>query len=157
MNKLVTGPHLNRIREYVLRIPKPRSCQHLPVQFDATFDATPEQDRFHRISLNHELQSVNYIVSRGGWIDRPPMSLDFSSCEDGPILYVNEVVDKKVNQIWKWDSGHQRWVPIRQGEIFRMKRERVLELDRNQIPRLRATRKRRGVIVNTGADTLSPL
>ena len=108
------------------------------------------QDRFHQVRLNHEPQSVNYIVSRGGWTEIPPESLDFSSCIDGPIFYVNEVVEKKVNQIWKWDTMYQQWVSVRQGEIFRTQRERVLELDGNQVPRLRAVRKRRKVAANAG-------
>jgi hypothetical protein len=88
---------------------------------------------------------VNYIVGRGYWIEKPPGPLDFSSCKDGPRFYVNEVVEKKVSQIWKWDTVYQQWVSVQQGEIFHMERERVLELDGNQIPRLRVTRKRRKV------------
>ena len=100
---------------------------------------------------------MNFIVSKGGWADEPPASLDFTSCRDGPIFYVNEVVDKKVDQIWKWDTTCQQWVSVREGEIFRTERDRVLELDRNRVPRLVALRKRKPRKVGTGTevDTLS--
>lgn len=88
---------------------------------------------------------LNYVVGRGGWIEEPPASLDFGSCKDGPIVFVNEVVEKKVTQIWKWDVVQRVWVSIREGEAFHTSRKRVLEIDKNQIPRLRAVRNRGGI------------
>lgn len=93
--------------------------------------------------MSHEPLFVNFTVTKGGWIDDPPVPLDLSSCRDGPIFYVNEVVDKKVNQIWKWDSAHKEWVSVREGEKFHTGRDRILSLGKNRIPRLLALRHRR--------------
>ena len=82
-------------------------------------------------------------MSRGDWMEEPPTSLDFGSCKDGPIVFVNEVVQKKVVQIWKWDVVERQWSSIREGEMFYTSRERLLEIDKNQIPRLRAVRNRK--------------
>ena len=86
--------------------------------------------------------SVNYKISRGDWQEMPPASLDLTSCKDGPIFYVNEVPDKKVSQIWKWDVTLAQWMPVMEGDVFHTARERRLELDKNRVPRLRAVRKR---------------
>lgn len=94
---------------------------------------------------------MNFIVNKGNWMDEPPSSLDFSSCRDGLIFYVNEVIDKKVNQIWEWNKMRQQWVSVREGEAFRTGRDRILELDKDRVPRLRAVRKRRKAEANTGA------
>ena len=75
-------------------------------------------------------------------MEEPPTSLDLSSCKDGPIIYVNEVTDKKVTQIWKWDTTQAQWASIGEGDVFHTARERRLQLDRNRIPRLRVVRKR---------------
>lgn len=108
------------------------------------------QRRFYQRKLSHEPLFLNFIVSRGGWADEPPAFLDFSSCKDGPIFYVNEVKDKKVNQIWKWDM---RWVSVQEGDIFRTtERDRVLKLDGNRVPRLTVVRRPRiKARTNTGA------
>lgn len=76
-------------------------------------------------------------------MEEPPTSLDFNSCKDGPIIFVNEVVEKKVIQIWNWDSMRRKWSSIREGERFHTSRERTLEIDGNAIPRLRAIRVRK--------------
>lgn len=92
-------------------------------------------------------------------MEEPPKSLDFSSCKGGPIVFVNEVVEKKVIQIWKWDAVQEQWISIREGETFHTSRERLLEIDKNQIPRLRAVRKRRGksqVVAQRSVDTIKP-
>jgi len=75
-------------------------------------------------------------------MEEPPTCLDFSSCKNGPIIYVNEVADKKVSQIWRWDTALGRWTSVREGDTFCTERERELVLDKNQIPRLWAVRKR---------------
>jgi hypothetical protein len=76
-------------------------------------------------------------------MEEPPTSLDFSSCKKGPIFYVNEVTEKNVFQIWKWDVVLSRWVSVREGDIFRTERERELVLNRNQVPCLWALRRPR--------------
>ena len=40
------------------------------------------------------------------------MSFDFDSCKDGPIVFVNEVVEKKVIQIWERDEVQGQWTSI---------------------------------------------
>ena len=108
------------------------------------------QVRFRQRKLSHEVLFVNYIVGKGGWTDEPPASLDFASCKDGPIFYVNEVVDKKVTQIWKWDTV--QWVSVQEGDTFRTtERDRVLVLDRNRVPRLTVVRKPRAIKAKTNA------
>lgn len=96
-------------------------------------------------------------MRRGDWVDEPPAwTFDFSSCKDGPIVFVNEVTEKKVVQIWKWDAVQCRWTPIREGETFHTSRERLLEIDKNQIPHLRAVRNRKGKrqnVLQESADT----
>ena len=72
----------------------------------------------------------------------PPANLDFTSCKPGPRLYVNDVEGKNVTQAWWWKC--EKWVSVKEGDVFFTERERVLELDRNRIPRLRAVRKRGG-------------
>ena len=83
-------------------------------------------------------------MTRGDWVDEPPTSFDFGSCKDGPIIFVNEVTEKKVVQIWKWGAVEEQWTSVREGDVIRTSRERLLEIGKNQIPRLRAVRKRRG-------------
>ena len=82
---------------------------------------------------------------------QPPTCLNFESCRSGPILYVNEVTEKNVTQIWRWDTALERWVSVEEGDAFYTARKRELELDRNQIPRLRAVRRRRIESVSDGA------
>lgn len=100
------------------------------------------QGQFNHQKVCRENTSVNYTIRRGDWLETPPAALDFSSCKDGPIFYVNEVTDKKVSQIWKWDVALAQWRPVMEGDVFHTVRERRLELDENRIPRLRAVRKR---------------
>jgi hypothetical protein len=101
------------------------------------------QIRFTQQKIFKENTYLNYALRRGDWIEEPPISLDFGSCRDGPIVFVNEVTEKKVVQIWKWDTVQGRWISIREGETFHTSRERLLEVDKNQIPHLRAVRNRR--------------
>ena len=102
----------------------------------------PFPQRFRHLKVTYENVFVNYAISRGGWLEEPPTTLDFGSCKDGPIIYVNEVTEKKVTQLWKWDPTLARWSSIREGDVFYTARERQLELDRNRVPRLRAVRRR---------------
>lgn len=102
-----------------------------------------QHGRFTPRKLSDEDVFVNYIVSRGHWMEAPPTCLDFDSCKNGPIIYVNEVAEKKVSQIWEWDVKLGRWTSIREGDTFHTERERELVLDKNQVPRLWAVRKRR--------------
>ena len=101
------------------------------------------QNQFDSRKVSGEDTFVNHMISRGDWLEAPPMSLDFSSCKDGPIFYVNEVTDKKVSQIWKWDATLAQWISVMEGDMFHTVRERQLELDKNRVPRLRAVRRRR--------------
>lgn len=100
------------------------------------------QGKFDNRKVSGENTFVNYMIGRGDWLDGPPSPLDFSSCKDGPIFYVNEVTDKKVSQIWKWDAMLAQWMSVMEGDVFHTVRERQLELDKNRIPRLRAVRRR---------------
>jgi hypothetical protein len=84
---------------------------------------------------------VNYMIRKGDWLESPPTSLDFRLCKDGPIFYINEVTERKVTQTWKWDATITQWVPVMEGDSFYTSRERLLELDKNRIPRLRAVRR----------------
>lgn len=84
---------------------------------------------------------TNFLVRRGSWIDQPPPSLKFNSCMDGPIFYVNEVVDKNVSQIWQRTADE--WVSVKEGHTVFTERERILELDINRVPRLWAVRRKR--------------
>jgi len=85
-------------------------------------------------------------------MEEPPTCLDFSSCKNGPIIYVNEVTERKVSQIWRWDTVLGRWISVREGEIFHTERDRELVLDKNQIPRLWAVRKRQRRVKPVGSD-----
>jgi hypothetical protein len=85
---------------------------------------------------------VNYAVSNGDWLDEPPATLDFASCKKGPTIYVNDVMGKNVTQLWWWESD--KWVSVKEGDVFLTERERTLELDKQRIPRLRAVRRRAG-------------
>lgn len=76
-------------------------------------------------------------------MEQPPTCLDFGSCKNGPIIYVNEVTEKKVSQIWRWDTALKQWTSVREGDTFHTERKRELVLDKNQIPRLWAVRKPR--------------
>ena len=107
------------------------------------FDRFIAQGKFDNRKLNGEGTSVNYMISRGEWLEIPPAFLDISSCKDGPIFYVNEVTDKKVTQIWNWDSTLAQWRSVMEGDVFHTVRDRRLELDENRVPRLRAVRIKR--------------
>ena len=104
--------------------------------------------------MNSENIFVNYTISRGDWMEEPPTSLDLSSCKNGPIIYVNEVMDKKVTQLWKWDATLAQWSSIREGDVFHTARERHLELDRNRVPRLRAVRRRKKPSASKHSDPI---
>ena len=116
-----------------------------PVSAEALTRCNPDiritQDQFNYSKLFGENTYVNYMVKKGGWIETPPTSLDFGSCKDGPIFYINEVTERKVTQTWKWDSAIAEWVPVMEGDSFYTSRERLLELDKNRVPRLRAVRR----------------
>jgi hypothetical protein len=101
------------------------------------------QTTFMHQRLLKEEVFLNYIVIGGDWIEEPPTSLNFNSCKTGPVIFVNEVIEKKVIQIWKWDTVQGVWSSIREGETFHTSRERTLEIDKNMIPRLRAVRNRK--------------
>jgi hypothetical protein len=95
---------------------------------------------FKSLKLSGELVYVNYVLSRGDWMEEPPADLDFTLCKAGPRLYVNDVTGKNVTQAWWWKG--ERWISVKEGDAFFTGRERVLELDRNRVPRLRAVRRR---------------
>ena len=130
-----------------ISIPGPRLWSRFSVR-PCILTEIIQQEQFTSRKLSQEDVFVNYIVRRGCWIELPPTCLDFGSCKNGPILYVNEVTEKKVSQIWRWDTTLGQWVSVREGDTFHTVRERELELDRNQIPRLRAVRRRRPKLVD---------
>lgn len=108
-------------------------------------DQSHTQIQFVQQKILKEKIFLNYAVRRGDWVEGAPTwsDFDFGSCKDGPIVFVNEVTEKNVVQIWKWDVVQRRWISIKEGEMFHTSRERLLEIDRNQIPHLRAVRYRR--------------
>ena len=85
---------------------------------------------------------MNYLIRKGDWMDAPPQNLDFVSCMEGPRFFVNDVEGKNVTQAWWWKRDN--WVSVKEGDVFFTERKRVLKLDANGIPRLRAVRKRGG-------------
>ena len=60
---------------------------------------------------------------------------------DGPALYVNEVVDKRVSQVWHRTA--EGWVSVKEGHTIFTARERKLVLDAYQVPHLLVVRHRR--------------
>jgi hypothetical protein len=101
------------------------------------------------------LKYTNFIVQRGSWIDQPPPFLNFSSCRDGPVFYVNEVINKNVSQIWQRTASG--WVSVKEGHTVFTAREWILVLDKHQVPHLRAAtyqRRTERILVSSpeGAD-----
>ena len=60
---------------------------------------------------------------------------------NGPAFYVNEVVDKRISQIWHRTADG--WVSVKEGHTFFTMRERKLVLDVHQVPHLLVVPRRR--------------